>query len=95
MTEENQNPSGEDDLPLTAQNSVGECFLGIGHVATSIHSIKVELNKMDAEKITMTLDCDRTNWRIDEEDYADYLKYFNFFGDANTLIFIPCFKGSS
>ena len=74
----------------------GECVLGNGYSSiTSIHSIKVELNKLNTQKITMTLDCDRTNWRIDEEDYADYLKYFNFFGDANTLIFIPCFKGSS
>ena len=61
LTEENENPSGEDDLPLAAQNSAGECVLGTGvsTIATSIHSIKVELNKMNTQKITMTLDCCR------------------------------------
>ena len=59
LTEENKNPSGEDDLPLATQDSAGECVLGIGEIPSSIHSIKVELNKMNAEKITMTLDCCR------------------------------------
>ena len=36
--------------------------MGTGLVAkaSSIHEIKVELNKLKAEKITMTLDCCRT-----------------------------------
>ena len=29
-------------------------------IASSIHDIKVELNKMNTKKITMTLDCCRT-----------------------------------
>ena len=73
LTDENENPSGEDDLPLTAQNSAGECVLGIGHMATSIHSIKVELNKMNTQKITMTLDCCRDVCR-GAESYVVYLK---------------------
>ena len=73
LTEENKNPSGEDDLPLATQESAGECVLGIGEIATSIHSIKVELNKMNAEKITMTLDCCR-NVSRDAEAFVVYLK---------------------
>ena len=61
LTKQNENPSGEDDLPLETQNSSGECVLGTGMstIATSIHNIKVELNKMNTQKITMTLDCCR------------------------------------
>ena len=55
----------EDDV-LTAQNSVGECVYGIGQIASSIHEIKVELTKMNTQKITMTLDCDRTVHRGQE-----------------------------
>ena len=73
LTEENKNPSGEDDLPLATQNSAGECVLGIGEIASSIHSIKVELNKMNTEKITMTMDCCRTVER-GAESYVVYLK---------------------
>ena len=73
LTEENKNPSGEDDLPLAAQDSAGECVLGIGEIATSIHRIKVELNKMNAQKITMTLDCCR-NVSRDAESFVVYLK---------------------
>ena len=74
LTGENQNPSGQDDLPLTAQNSSGECVLGTsGDIATSIHSIKVELNKMNVEKITMTLDCCR-NVSRGAETFVVYLK---------------------
>ena len=42
--------------------AVGECLMGTGVVSkpTSIHEIKVELNKLNAQKITMTLDCCRT-----------------------------------
>ena len=60
----------EDDL-LKAQTASGECVLGTGasSIATSIHDIKVELNKMNAEKITMTLDCCRTVLR-DSEDFV-------------------------
>ena len=41
--------------------AVGECLMGTGLVAkaSSIHEIKVELNKMKTKKITMTLDCCR------------------------------------
>ena len=75
LTEENKNPPGEDDLPLVTQNSAGECVLGTGvsTIATSIHSIKVELNKMNAQKITMTLDCCR-NVSRDAEAFVVYLK---------------------
>ena len=76
LTEENKNPSGEDDLPLETRDSAGECVLGTGvsTIATSIHSIKVELNKMNAKKITMTLDCCR-NVSRDAEAFVVYLKY--------------------
>jgi len=59
--EENKDTS---DL-LVAQGATGECVLGIGHKSTpsSIHDIKVELNKLDAEKITITLDCCRNDGR--------------------------------
>ena len=42
--------------------AAGECLIGTGPVAkaSSIHEIKVELNKLNAQKITMTLDCCRT-----------------------------------
>ena len=58
---ENNDSDGDDDT-LVAQTSAGECVLGTGlsNIATSIHSIKVELNKMNTQKITMTLDCCRT-----------------------------------
>ena len=73
LTEENKNPSGEDDLPLTAQMAAGECVLGTGMstMATSIHEIKVELNKMNTQKITMTLDCCRTVERGAESFVVD------------------------
>ena len=54
-----EDSEGEEDV-MTAQDSSGECVLGIGEIATSIHSIKVELSKMNAQKITMTLDRCRT-----------------------------------
>ena len=73
LTEENKNPSGEDDLPLATRDSAGECVLGIGEIPSSIHSIKVELNKMNAEKITMTLDCCR-NVSREAESFVVYLK---------------------
>ena len=76
LTEENENPSGEDNLPLTAQNSAGECVVGIGHKFCSIHSIKVELSKMKTQKITMTLDCCRSVAR-EAETFVVYLKYVN------------------
>ena len=61
LVEDNNDPDGDDDA-LMAQTSAGECVLGTGvsNTASSIHSIKVELNKMNAQKITMTLDCCRT-----------------------------------
>ena len=75
MTEENKNPSGQDDLPLVTQDPAGECVLGTGvsAITTSIHSIKVELNKIIAEKITMTLDCCR-NVSRGAESFVVYLK---------------------
>ena len=76
MTEETENLPGQDDRPLTTQDSAGECVLGIGHMATSIHDIKVELNKMNTQKITMTLDCCRTVER-GPESYVVYLKYLD------------------
>ena len=72
LVEDNNDPDGDDDA-LMAQTSAGECVLGIGDIATSIHSIKVELNKMNTEKITMTLDCCRTVER-GAESYVVYLK---------------------
>ena len=62
----------EDDL-LKAQTASGECVLGTGtsSIATSIHDIKVELNKMNAEKITMTLDCCRTVLRESDDKVVD------------------------
>ena len=72
MIEENNDPNKEDDA-LEAQTSTGECVLGTGVAAhpTSIHEIKVELNKMNAKKITMTLDCCRTVSRGAESYVAD------------------------
>ena len=53
--------------------AAGECLMGTGPVAkaSSIHEIKVELNKMNAKKITMTLDCCRTVSRGAESYVAD------------------------
>ena len=67
-----EDSEGEEDV-LAAETSAGECVLGTGvsNIATSIHSIKVELSKMNAQKITMTLDCCRTVTR--EEDVQDYV----------------------
>ena len=59
LIEENESPPSP-GVAMTTQDSAGECVLGIGHIASSIHSIKVELNKMNTQKITMTLDCCRT-----------------------------------
>ena len=69
---EGNNPFDEEDL-LKAQTASGECVLGTGvsSHASSIHEIKVELNKMNAEKITMTLDCCRTVLREPEEYVVD------------------------
>ena len=72
LVEDNNDPDGDDDA-LMAQTSAGECVLGIGDIASSIHSIKVELNKMNAQKITMTLDCCRTVSR-GLESHVVYLK---------------------
>ena len=69
--------SVEEDDAFMALNSSGECVLGIGHMAFSIHSIKVELSKMNAEKITMTLDCCRTVSRgesLGRDSFVVYLK---------------------
>ena len=58
---------------LKAETSSGECVLGSGDItiASSIHEIKVELNKIKAQKITITLDCCRTVTR--DEDVQDYV----------------------
>ena len=68
---ENKDPDGDDDT-LVAQTSAGECVLGTGvsNTASSIHSIKVELNKMNTQKITMTLDCCRTVSRGAESSHV-------------------------
>ena len=62
----------EDDL-LKAQTGNGECVLGTGVSShpSSIHDIKVELNKMNAEKITMTLDCCKTVLRESDDKVVD------------------------
>ena len=62
----------KDDL-LVAQGATGECVLGVGYDSdpSSIHDIKVELNKLDAEKITMTLDCCRNFGRSGEGAVVD------------------------
>ena len=72
LIEENNDPNKEDNA-LEAQTSTGECVLGTGvaTMATRIHDIKVELNKMNAKKITMTLDCCRTVSRGAESYVAD------------------------
>ena len=72
LIEENNDPNKEDDA-LEAQTSTGECVLGTGvsTIPTSIHDIKVEVNKMNAKKITMTLDCCRTVSRGAESYVAD------------------------
>jgi len=69
---EGNNPFDEEDV-LKAQTASGECVLGTGvsSHASSIHEIKVELNKMNAEKITITLDCCRTVLREPEEYVVD------------------------
>lgn len=70
------NPFNEEDL-LTAQTPIGDCVLGTGvktH-ASSIHDIKVELSKMDADKITMTLDCCRTVVRGHEPEVSFAVDY--------------------
>ena len=47
---------------LEAQEPEGECVMGTGYASklSSVHQIKVELLKLKAMKITMTLDCCRT-----------------------------------
>ena len=71
-TEADKNNPIDEDV-LKAETSSGECVLGSGAIImeSSIHEIKVELNKMKAQKITMTLDCCRTVTR--EEDVQDYV----------------------
>ena len=65
-------PKKGDDA-LLAQNSAGLCVLGTTHLESSVHSIKVELSKMNTQKITMTLDCCR-NVSRDAEAFVVYLK---------------------
>ena len=71
-TEADKNNPFDEDV-LKAETSSGECVLGSGDIVipSSVHEIKVELNKMKAQKITMTLDCCRTVTR--EEDVQDYV----------------------
>ena len=67
-------PRTHSPLDVSAlSTSNGECVLGSGDIVipSSVHEIKVELNKMKAQKITMTLDCCRTVTR--EEDVQDYV----------------------
>ena len=72
LIEENNDPNKDDDA-LEAQTSTGECVLGTGVTThpTSVHDIKVELNKMNTKKITMTLDCCRNVSREAESYVAD------------------------
>ena len=81
-----EDSEGEEDV-MTAQDSSGECVLGIGDIATSIHSIKVELCKMNAQKITMTLDRCRTVLRDVSQAKAKVikLKYTKYFSVSKTL----------
>ena len=64
--------TNNEDGVLKAGTS-GECVLGTGDVeiASSIHDIKVELHKMNAQKITMTLDCCRTVSREAQDFVVD------------------------
>ena len=70
LAKKNKNDTGEGDDPLPAQNPAGDCVLGTGsvYIASSIYNIRVELSKMKAEKITMTLDCCRIVSRGEEEE---------------------------
>ena len=73
---EHNDKEGEEDVALEALSSTGQCVMGTGMVAveTSVHDIKVELNKMNAEKITMTLDCCRTVTRDTKSPFVADLK---------------------
>ena len=59
-TKEGENSRYE--LVEQALEPAGECLLGNGRNgrADSIHDIKLELLKLNTQKITMTLDCCRT-----------------------------------
>ena len=53
---------GIEEKDLEAEEPEGECVLGTGYASklSSIHHIKLELLKLKAKKIMMTLDCCRT-----------------------------------
>ena len=70
LAEPDTNNPFDEETVLNAGTS-GECVLGTGEVeiASSIHDIKVVLLKMNAQKITMTLDCCRTVSR-EAQDYV-------------------------
>ena len=53
---------GIEGKDLEAEEPEGECVLGTGYDSkrSSIHHIKLELLKLKAKKIMMTLDCCRT-----------------------------------
>ena len=65
----NSNPMAKDkgieEKDLEAEEPEGECVLGTGFDCkrSSIHQIKLELLKLKAKKIMMTLDCCRTPTR--------------------------------
>ena len=71
-----KNEEHNEDDALETLSSTGQCVIGTGMVAieTSVHDIKVELNKMKAEKITMTLDCCRTVKRDAKSPFVADLK---------------------
>ena len=73
MTSDPSSTPSEEEGVLKAQTASGECVLGTGvsSHATSIHDIKLELYKMNAEKITMTLDCCRTVLRESDDFVVD------------------------
>ena len=70
-TKEGENSRYE--LVEQALEPVGECVLANGRKgrADSIHNIKLELLRLNTEKITMTLDCCRTVTRETRDATVD------------------------
>ena len=73
MTSDTGSNHFDEEGVLKAKTASGECVLGTGESShpSSIHDIKVELHKMNAEKITMTLDCCRTVLRESDDKVVD------------------------
>ena len=61
-----------------AQEPHGECILGTGRSSklASVHDLKLELLKLNAKKLTITLDCCRTVMRDATVTDLKYVKLF-------------------